>query len=645
MSRNISADDSPRVPRRAVLGSAGAAVMATLAGCGAGGDGDDGVSLDPVRERVEVDPADIQEGGTINFGLGAGIDSFDPAYSTSAPAGNAQGLVYESIITTDVRGEVHPWLARTWERMEVQDIDRSAYDEYMIPAETGEDGTLLADDQVVIRNQEAGEVLTVNEAPDAVADGTYGMRYRAQLHEGVTFHNGEEMTAENVARSYRVRENSDLSAQTFDSFLYAETVDEYTVDIYAQVPDAEAESQLPMEVYPTEHIEEYPDTGADPRNDLTPIGTGPFEFAEYSTEEFARFTAFDDYWLDDLGLDVLEWWDGPEAFPTSPVVDEVNISIVTDDATRAAALNNGEIDLTYGLATGTYADYRDAEGFRLSVTNAGAYNFLQFPVTVEPWDDERIRRGVNQLIPRAQIAENVYGGYRNPAYVPLPELAAEAGTADYEALLEELRPRTEQDVEAATDLLAEAVDDLGVETPIESTIETNTSDDRVREAELISQVLSETEYFEVGVETFDFTTLVQRIQGPEYYTRGNIVLIGLSGTFNPGSFYDAVNSIDNFGQCCNFNRVDTPELDGIATEARFSVEAVEDPAFRGERYDEIWRGLIEQSPNVYTVFGTNVSALSSDLAGHNTYPFSSGVLTYSLHAPVDEQVAYLDRGE
>jgi ABC-type transport system substrate-binding protein len=621
------------------------AATAALAGCGDGGDGDGSVSLDPVRERVEVDLDEIQEGGTLNFGLGAGIDSFDPAYSTSAPAGNVQGLVYESIVTTDATGEVHPWLARTWERAEVQDIDRSAYEEYMVSAETDEDGNLLADDQIIIRDREEGQVLTVNEAPDAVADGTYGMRYRAQLHEGVTFHNGEEMTAENVARSYRVRENSDLSAQTFDSFLYAEAVDDYTVDIYAQVPDAEAESQLAMEVYPTEHIEEYPDTGADPRNDLTPIGTGPFEFAEHSTEEFARFTAYEGYWLDDLGLEALEWWDGPEGFPTSPVVDEVNVSIVTDDATRAAALNSGEIDLTYGLATDTYADYRDAEEFRLSVTNAGAYNFLQFPVTVEPWDDERIRRAVNQLIPRAQVAENVYGGYRTPAYVPLPELAAEAGTAGYEALVEELRPQTEQDVEAATDLLAEAVDDLGIEPPIEATIETNSSDDRVREAELISQVLSDTEYFEISVETFDFTTLVQRIQGPEYYTEGKIVLIGLSGSFNPGSFYDAVNSIDNFGQCCNFNRVDTPELDEIATEARFSVEAVENPDFRGEQYDEVWRGLIEQSPNVYTVFGTNVSALSTDLVGHNTYPFSSSVLTYGLHAPVDEQVAYLDRGE
>lgn len=622
------------------------AAAATLAGCGDSGDGTgEGVSLDPVRERVTVDVDDIQEGGTLNFGQPAAIDSFDPAYSTTADATNGYGPLYESLITQDAAGTVYPWLAETWELQEIQDIDRTAYGEYMVPAETDEDGNLLADEQILIRDQEAGEVLTVEEAPDAVADGTYGMRYRAELHEGVQFHNGEEMTAENVAGSYRIRENSPLSAQTFDSFLFAEAVEEYTVDIYAQVPDAEGDSQLPIEVYPTEHIEEYPDTGADPRNDLTPIGTGPMEFEEYEPEEFVRLGAFGDYWLDDAGLDTLEWWDGPDGFPTSPVVDEVNISIVRDNATRAAALNNGEIDLTYGLSTDTYGDYIESEDFRLSVTESGAYDFMQFPVTVDPWDSAKLRRGINKLVPRANIVENIFNGFREPAWTPLPALAAEKGTVDYDAMTEDLRPQTEQDVEEGTALVEEVIEERGVETPIQSTIETNSSnDERVRTAQLVAQIMTDTGLFDIDVETFEFTTLVGRIMGSEYYERGNIVLIGLSGTFNPGSFYDAVNSIDNFRQCCNFNRVDTPELDELQTEARFSVEAVEDLDFRRETYDEIWRGLIEQVPNVYTVFGTVVSALSGDLVGHNSYPFTSSVLSYGLHAPEDEQVAYLDRG-
>ncbi len=280
-------------------------------------------------------------------------------------------------------------------------------------------------------------MLTVNEAPDAVEDGTYDVQPPAGRH--LPQRQGDDLRGR--AGELRARPERRDFAPTFDSFDYAEAVDDYTVNIYGQEPDAEADSQLPPTVYPMAHIEDYPDTAADPRNDLTPIGTGPFEFESYEAEQRAQFSTFDDYWLDDLGLDALEWWDGPEGFPTSPVVDDVTVSIVTDDATRAAALNNNEIDLTYGLTSDTYSEYRSSEEYRLSVTNAGAYNFLQYPVTVSPWDDPRIRRGVNQLIPRAQIAENIYNGYRNPAYTPLPELAAAEGSADYDALVEDCARR------------------------------------------------------------------------------------------------------------------------------------------------------------------------------------------------------------
>ncbi len=643
------------VSRRKLLGSTAGLTALSLSGClglfgDDGGDGGDGGGgLDPVRDRVEVDPADIVEGGDLTFGLGAGIDSFDPAYSTSAPARNAQLIVYESIVTQDAAGEVYPWLAESWTLEETNAIDDrvSAYSDYMVDAETDSEGNIVSDNQIIISDTENQRILTTAEAPDAVEDGTFGMRFRAELHEGVTFHNGEEMTAENVIGGYRVYANSDNAAQTFDSFLHAEKVDDYTVDIYAQVPDAEAESQLPVEVYPTEHIEDYPDTGADPRNDRTPIGTGAYRFEDFTTEEFADFSKYEDYWLEDIGLDAKEWWDGPDEFPDGPVIDNITIRIVTDDATRAGALNNNELDITYGLASTTFSDYRENEDFRLSVTDAGAYNFLQFPVTQEPWDNEKLRRGINQMIPRQTIAENVYNGYRNPAYAPLPELASEAGTeGEYETLVENLRPQTEQDTEAATELIQEAIDENDIETPISTTIETNTADDRVREVELIAQTMNQAgdgNLFDISVETFEFNSLIQRIFGPEYYQRGVLTFIGLSGTFNPGSFYDAVNSIDNFRQCCNFQRVDTPELDEIADEARFSVDAVESDDFRGRQYDQIWDGLIEQSPNIYTVFGTNVAALSTDYVGHNTYTFSSSILPYGLYAPVDEQVAYLDR--
>ncbi|WP_255355544.1 hypothetical protein [Haloarcula sp. CBA1115] len=170
MSQDADASGTPTVSRRRMLQTTGAATLAALAGCNTGtndgaSSGGGGGAPDPVRERVDVDVDEIQDGGTLRFGLGAGIDSFDPSYSTNAPSGNVHGLVYESIITQDAAGTVYPWLAKSWERVDVQEVEDGAYEPYMVSADTDDDGNLVDDDQILIRNQEAGEVLTVNEAP------------------------------------------------------------------------------------------------------------------------------------------------------------------------------------------------------------------------------------------------------------------------------------------------------------------------------------------------------------------------------------------------------------------------------------------------------------------------------------------------
>ncbi len=69
-----------------------------------------------------------------------------PSHSTSAPAGNVHGLVYEGLITRTLRGRV-PRLARTWERVEVQEVEDGAYEPYTVSAETDDEGNLVADDQ------------------------------------------------------------------------------------------------------------------------------------------------------------------------------------------------------------------------------------------------------------------------------------------------------------------------------------------------------------------------------------------------------------------------------------------------------------------------------------------------------------------
>jgi len=643
--------------RRKLLAMTGTGVSIGIAGCNFGngngngnGNGDD----TPTDTDTPVDTREIVEGGTLNIGVTGNINSFDPPFSNDTVSSVGQDLIYESLIVNDTEGNIYPWLAESFELVELQEIDRSAYQEFMIEVDVAENDEgerfIDVDEQIVVRdpendiqNEDTARILTVNETQDAIDAGVFGMQFRYELHEGVEFHNGEEMTAENVVRSYERYENSMVEAQTFDAFLHAEAEGDYTVSIYAQVINAEAARELPVTILPTDHID-LEDGAIDPRQGTDPVGTGPYEFSEFEDEQFLVVTKNDSYWIEEIGLDSKSWWDGPEDFPAGPVLGEVDMSLIADDSTRSAALQNDEIDLSYGLSADVLNEFDDSEDFDLATIQAGGYDFMQYPMQVEPWDDQRLRTAVNHLIPRSAIASNIFQGYRAPAWTPLPKLARGAGTAEYDALESTLKPLNELKVEKATELIQEVVDDRGLETPIEVRIETNgDNDDRVRTVELIAESMNNTDLFDVSIETYEFGAFVGRILDTEYQDRGHMMYVGLSGSFNPDSFCSACNHTRNIGQCCNPNAVGWDDLDRKIDNALEGREVTENPEARAELYDEIWNIIVERTGTSYINISANNVVHSTDVKGLSAYPFTQGLFSFALYAPYAEQITWVDR--
>ncbi|PSQ27203.1 ABC transporter substrate-binding protein [Halobacteriales archaeon QS_9_68_17] len=644
------------INRRRILQGLGAAGVTGIAGCSSSnddGDGDgSGGEQTSVSEGEDIEATEIQAGGTLNAAIAANVESFDPPYSSDTTSTLAQSFIYEQLTTTDREGNIYPWLARDYELVETQDVDRTAYAEYMISVEAGEGGAVPLEEQVLVTHPEdrgAAEgdevrVLTVNESGDAVDDGVFGMQYRYELHEGVEFHNGEELTAENVVKTFERYENSQVAAQTFDSVLHVEAVGEYTVDIYAQIPDAEAERELPgVDILPTEHAD-LEDGGLDPRQGVTPVGTGPYEFAEFEDEQYYTVSKNENYWVENVGIQEKDWFDGSEDFPDGPVIDEVDMEIVPDDATRSGALQNGEVDVTYALAADTLNDFDASDDFKVTAVETGGYEYFQYPVQVEPWDDQRLRQAVNHLVPRRSIVDNVLAGWARPAWTPVPDLATGAGTTDAEALEADLKPKNEYKPDRAGELIQEVVDERGLETPIEVTLEVNAdNDDRVQMVELFAEAMENTGYFETEIETFEWNTYVRRVLDTEYAQRGFIPCIGLSGTFNPHSFCDALHHSSNHGACCNLTGVDFDYLDEMLDNARYGADVAEDPELRAQRYDELWRELVDLSASSITHFDLATAITNTDVKGFSVWPFAEGVLSYALYGPADEQVIYLDR--
>ena len=660
-TQDADADSRVSSIRRRMLGALGAAGITTLAGCpGGSGNGTEeggGETQTQAQQQTATPSAvdEIVEGGTLNVGLTSNPNSFDPPYSSGVPSTLVQNYFFESMVASDQQGNLYPWLAESYEVADVQETDRTEYADYMTtaPVTTNDDGVPIIDtpEQVVVQHPEdsltdsAGNpvdevrILLRDGAFEAATDGVFGMRLRYNLHEGVTFTNGEELTAENVVRSYDRVENSQISAQYFNTFLAAEAVDEYTVDLYAQVPDAEAERALPYYVFSTEQVD-LDGGNLDPRQGNPPIGTGPWNFESFEDGNSFVVSLRDDYWMEDVGVENKEWYDGPEDFPNGPVIDEITHRFISEDAQRAAALQENEVDVAHGLTASAQTNFQDSADYQTKAVETGGYLFMQYPVQVAPFDQQNVRRAVNHLIPRQRMTDNIEEGWSRPAWTPLPELAYGAGTTDPEQLEEDLRPLNEFDPQRANELISNA----DVETPIEVQIETNSDNqNRVQKVQAIAQAMNQTDLFDATVETFEFGDFVGRLLDPSYAERGNIAVIGLSGTFNPGSFVDATHDIENFAQCCNFQMVDFEPINEGIDEARFDIDVVGNQQERASRYDQLWRQVVETSANSYLDIDLTVGAHSNDIKGFDAYPFPEGMYSYATYAPQSQQITYIDR--
>jgi len=194
-------------------------------------------------------------------------------------------------------------------------------------------------ESLVAFNENYEAVPMLAESVDVSEDGK---TYTFNLRQGVKFHNGDEMKAEDVVASMnRWKEKSSSARAVLTEPQFAE-VDEYTVTMTLAEPTtlalgAIANTSHLAAIMPKEIVESAPEAGVEEF-----IGTGPFKFAEWKQDQYLHFTRFDDY----VALDA----------PTSglsgkkeALVKDVYFDIVIDPSTQLSGLQTGEYDIAAGI--------------------------------------------------------------------------------------------------------------------------------------------------------------------------------------------------------------------------------------------------------------------------------------------------------
>ena len=291
--------------------------------------------------------------------------------------------------------------------------------------------------------------------------------------DNVFFHNGQQMTAEDVifsheragalAEYHQGGETSDHPAGWASQrtgygpqhWASHEQTGRLHWNLTTNGPDATIPgAKLNIQVYSKADTEERGDAAVD----AEPMGSGHVRFGSHTPDTEFVFERNDDYFQ--------EWSRTPTAAGGSSPKRQVHL-VRPERLSQLAGIEAGEIDAVQGLTADLVDPIRDDPDFKVASGWFGGPNQYLLPNLVidelnggpNPFRDERVRKALNHAVDKQAIIDNLLGGEGNISY------NAWAGSAFYpKAALEAIGPYA-YDPELAKSLLAEAGYPDGFKTP------------------------------------------------------------------------------------------------------------------------------------------------------------------------------------
>lgn len=405
-----------------------------------------------------------------------------------------------------------------------------------------------------------------------------GLRYTFTLREGVSFHNGREMTAEDVVYSFeRIMDEDTGSPQAsrFSEVASAEATGPLTVEFTLSRPFAPFLANLTnLSVVPREVVEENGDL------QQVAVGTGPYMLAEVVPDTYVLLEANPDYYREG-----------------EPRLAELRYNVVPEASTRAAGLRTGQYHLLPDVDPATAETLQGVDGIELLEVQDLSYTLLGMNVTRAPLDNPAVREAINRAINREEIVEAVYFGNAVPGGPLSPGLSDWALPAsDYACYT--------PDAEAASTALEEAgYDGEELEIITFGTIRVVSDAAQVLQAQLQDAGLNVT----VSVE--EFGSFVQRWSNSDFD-----MFVSLNGgSVDPdGYFYRTFVT----GGSTNVYGYSDPELDELLEQGRTET----DFEARKEIYDEVQRRLACEGPVAHIAYGTLFTGLQDEVEGFQQMP-------------------------
>ncbi len=240
-----------------------------------------------------------------------------------------------------------------------------------------------------------------------------GKTWTVKLRQGVKFHNGQLMTADDVVASFKrlVDPKSGSSALATFSFLPMDgiqKVDQYTVAFHLKRTVVEFPAYLST-YQATILPANWPGHFA-----KNPIGTGPFKMVAYVPQQHATFVKNPNYWL-----------------KGAPYLDGVEIVTLSSD-NAITAIQGGSIDWAAGGTVTALPILRTNPSIKMLTVASSGHDGIFMRADTAPFNDKRVRQAMALCIDRPGMIKSVEQGLgvlgndnviapTFPVYNPIPQ--------------------------------------------------------------------------------------------------------------------------------------------------------------------------------------------------------------------------------
>ena len=396
--------------------------------------------------------------------------------------------------------------------------------------------------------------------------------YTFTLREGVKFHDGSMVTAEDVKYSIdRCADttNGEPLVEAYSNIKSVNIVDEKTVEVVLNTADSDFLANMTTAIIPASN--ENPDTN--------PIGTGPYRYVSRSPQENFVVEKFDEYW------------------GTPANIENVTFRVCANADSIVMNLQGGSIDMFARLTTTQASQLGDQ--FDVLEGTMNLVQALYLNNAVEPFNDERVRQALCYAVDPQGIMDLISDGKGT-------EIGSSMFPAFEKYYMPELNDVYNQDFDKAKELLAEAGDPDGFSFTI--TVPSNYQQ-HIDTAQVLVEQLKN-----IGV-TAEIELVEWETWVSEAYTNRNFeaTVVGVDA-----SSLTASALLSRFVSDAPNNFINFSNADYDAAYAR--AEAAVDDEEKTEGFKECERLLAEHAANVYIQDLPCLVALNKKYAGYEFYP-------------------------